>query len=140
MRRLQRAWSIGACLLLAGVFFYAGLVKAWDPTAFAARIHAVRLAPDRLVNVTAVTLPWMEMAAAAALFSGRLRGGGLLLLMGMLAVFMAVEASVMWRGLDISCGCFAPSRGSGPVGGMTLLRNFLLFSMAWVAFRRKRRP
>ena len=53
-----------------------------------------------------VYLPWLEIAAGAALLGKRWRLGALLIVAGLLLVFMGALGSAWWRGVDVSCGCF----------------------------------
>ena len=96
-------------LLLAGVFLFAGGLKAWRPSQLAWDIFSYEIAPYSAAAVLAVYLPWVEILAGAGLFAPRARRGALAILQGLLIVFMLALGWAWFRGLDISCGCF----GSG---------------------------
>jgi hypothetical protein len=65
-----------------------------------------------LTLAAAVYLPWLELVCAVAiLFRWRERGALRLVLM-LCSLFTIALASVWWRGLDISCGCFGHGDGS----------------------------
>lgn len=91
---------------VAGVFLYAGLGKLADPAAFAVVIDAFGLLPHAWVRAVALFLPILEVAAALALMMD-IRGG-LPVITGLLAVFIAILVWAIHMGLDIDCGCFGP--------------------------------
>lgn len=112
---------------LAGVFGYAAVGKIADPAAFAFAIDNYRLVPWSMAAGLALYLPWLEIAAAAALFWNRTRGGGLAILTGLSGVFAVALTSGLVRGLDISCGCFDPDGAPGLV--WPLARAILLLTV-----------
>lgn len=113
------ALRITLVCVLAGVFLYAAHFKILDPAEFARSIRNYRILPLSLVNLTAIILPWWEVAAAVALFFPSLRKPGALLTLLMGLVFMGAVISAMVRGLDIECGCFGQQ--SSQAGIQTLL-------------------
>ena len=96
-------------LLLAGVFLYAGGLKAWRPSQLAWDIFSYELVSYPAAAALAVYLPWVEILAGAGLFIPRARWGALATLLGLLVVFMLALGWAWARGLDISCGCFGSS-------------------------------
>ncbi len=97
---------------LSGTFAYAAMIKLADPAVFATDIGHYRLLPYPLTLAAAVYLPWLELVCAVAiLFRWRERGALRLVLM-LCSLFTIALASVWWRGLDISCGCFGHGDGS----------------------------
>ena len=96
-------------LLLAGVFLFAGSLKAWRPYQLAWDIFSYEILPYSAAAALAIYLPWVEILAGAGLFIPRARWGALATLLGLLVVFMLALGWAWARGLDISCGCF----GSG---------------------------
>lgn len=112
------------CLIVAGVFIGAGVLKIIDPEALATDIKHYRILPLWAVNAFAILLPWWEVAAALALFIPRWRRSGALIIGGLTVVFTVAIVSAMARGLDISCGCFGSH--STKAGIWTLARNISL--------------
>ncbi len=91
---------------LALIFFYAGLIKLLNPSAFAIIIDSYGLIPAFWAMPVAILLPAMEIVAAAGLvFDIR---GSLSALGGLLVLFMAILGYGIWMGLDVDCGCFGP--------------------------------
>ena len=113
MTPLRRRWwlspwlSIRVQLALGALFAAAAIPKIADPPAFAHMVYNYRLLPGVAVNAAAITLPWVEIAAGAALLLGfwkRTAAGiaGLLLL-----VFIAALSVNLARGNPVNCGCFS---------------------------------
>lgn len=121
-------------LILAAVFLAAGIPKLLHPHEFALAVFRYQMLPHSLVNLMAIYLPWMEMTAVAALLlPGRFRDAGVTLISGMLVMFTAAIAFNLWRGVDVSCGCFSVNPETGRIGTLSLLRNAaLLLLCAWV--------
>jgi len=91
---------------IAGLFLYAGAIKAWDTQQFAQDVRNFQLTSWDVSVLTATYLPWLEIVAGVGLLLKRLYLGALAALAGMTTVFIAAIASAWHRGLDISCGCF----------------------------------
>ena len=118
-------WYLG--LLFVG----ACLHKIADPQSFAVDIATYDILPLVLVNLAAITLPWIELAAGAMLLTGwRVRAASLLIA-GMMVVFLAALVAALARGLDMSCGCFA-SQGADddPISRLTVLRDLCWLGLA----------
>ncbi len=99
-------------MVLAGLFIWACAPKIADPAAFARIVADYRLLPPRLVPLFALTLPWVELAAALFLLVGVFRRAALWLLsLLLLMFFFAISINVV-RGLAFSCGCFSVSGGA----------------------------
>ncbi len=114
-------------LVVAGFFLYAAYYKIGEGRTkqFAIEIKNYKILPERYVNLPAVILPWIEVAAAIALIHPRTRPAGALLISGMLFCFIAAMSySVFWLKLDISCGCSGAD--SGKAGWLPIWRNIAL--------------
>lgn len=123
---MKHAW-----IPLAGVFALAGALKALDPQAFARQIAGYDLVPAVMVTFVAATLPWVELAAAAALV--RWRAAGALVVLLLCAVFLVATVQALARGLDPICGCFGGA--SGRVGIVSLLIEIASAALAAVTLR-----
>jgi hypothetical protein len=91
-------------MALAALFLYGGLIKLFDPKAFAATISVYDLVPGMLLPLFAVGLPVVETIAGLALFWDR--RWGLHLITGCLALFVLALAYGILGDLDVDCGCF----------------------------------
>jgi hypothetical protein len=122
-------------VILAAAFLGAGAVKIADPAAFAVSIARLRVVPDVLLGPAAILVPWLELTAAAALFSRPFRPAALALLLAMLGAFTALLAAGWARGAS-SCGCFGMSARID----LALGRNVLLIAVAAYLLAAGRRP
>ena len=116
-------WYLGA------LFVGACLHKIADPGSFALDVATYDILPLALVNLTAIVLPWVELAAGGLLLLGWRVRAGALLVAAMMALFVAALAVALARGLDMSCGCFA-SQGAAedPISLLTVARD-----LGWLA-------
>ncbi len=133
--------ALGARLYLGAIFLLACPHKILEPSAFALDIATYQILPLGLVNLLAIVLPWVELAAALMLILGFRTRAAALLAMGMLAMFTVAIASAVAKGLDMSCGCFA-SQGSAedPISWQTIVRDASWLLLAVYIFILDRSP
>jgi putative oxidoreductase len=119
---------------LGGLFVFAGVLKAYDPGAFAIEIQRYNLIPWIPGAMLAVYLPWLEILVGALLIVKRFDRGALFLMTCLLFVFTFALASAAFRGLGIDCGCFGKAFAStGTI--FPLVRNILLLVCAGFVWR-----
>jgi len=122
-------------LILGGIFFYSGAVKALDPLSFADNINQYELLPDSWINLVALTLPVFECLVALLLVTGRFDRIASSALIGMCMVFAVALISAIARGLVIDCGCFGTSEPDKWSAWWALLRDLcFLAGAAWLYF------
>lgn len=122
-----------AGLVLAAVFATAGVAKLADLEGSRAAMVGFGL-PRRIAAPFGTLLPAAELAAAALLIAGAVKGEGVLLAgalsaFALLAIFCAGIALSLLRGRAPDCHCFGQLQ-SAPVSGRTLARNGALLSLA----------
>jgi putative oxidoreductase len=122
--------------LVGLVFLAAGLLKIWDPGAFAVAIVRLQAVPRALVGPSAILLPWIEVAAGAALLIGPWRPAGRLVAGALLAAFTIVLAVALLRGSASTCGCFGVDGGVWARLDVALFRNLLLGALLALSCRR----
>ena len=93
-------------LVVAGIFIYAGALKAIDPFQFASDIDNYKLLPWPVSVAIAFYLPWLEIFCALGLVFRFLYRGALSILVASIVVFTLATVAAKVRGLDITCGCF----------------------------------
>jgi uncharacterized membrane protein YphA (DoxX/SURF4 family) len=98
-------------LFLGGFYLLAGSTKVVNPGHFAEAVANYRLLPHELINLTAITLPWIEIVAGAFLILGIWLAASAWVINAMTLMFIGAITSAVMRGLSIECGCF------GTVGG-----------------------
>jgi putative oxidoreductase len=128
------AWlALPARCYLGYVFILASGHKIVHPGLFAVDIATYGILPLSLVNLMAITLPWMELAAGIMLVVGFKVRAAALLVSGMMVMFIAALAVALAQGLDMSCGCFASqgAQSEDPISSVTVLRDasWLLLSL-----------
>lgn len=93
-------------ILISAVFLVAGLLKLWDPLAFADGIAAFRVFPEWTITPLALGVPYFEILTALGILGRRTRSAGALAACGLAMGFAALYASAFIRGLDVQCSCF----------------------------------
>lgn len=93
---------------------------------FATAIQNYGILPPFFCRLLAVTLPWIEIAAAVALLTRRFRYEGALIIGGLLVAFFIAIARALIIGLDISCGCFLMTFKERHIGWQNLLFDGIL--------------
>ena len=121
-------------MILGVIFFYAGIIKIYDPQGFALAVYNYHILPGFLINPVAVILPWVEVIAGAALILGIMVQGSSLIVSGLLVIFLCAIGAALVRGLDISCGCFNTSEEADPITWIYLLRDMALLGLAVFVF------
>ncbi len=127
--------ALAARLYLGWVFVYACLHKIAYPGMFALDIATYDILPLWVINLAAVTLPWVELFAGAMLIVGfRVRGASLAVA-GMMVMFMVAIVIALDKGLGMACGCFASqTTEEDPISFLTVLRDSgWLFLAVYVA-------
>jgi hypothetical protein len=92
--------------VLAGIFIYAGALKAYDPVQFASDIDNYKILPWPVSVALAFYLPWLEIFCALGLVFRFLYRGALSILSASIVIFTLATIAAKVRGLDITCGCF----------------------------------
>jgi uncharacterized membrane protein YphA (DoxX/SURF4 family) len=106
-RWLTHPWlAIRLQLALGALFVIAAIPKIADPPSFAHMIFNYRIVPASLVNLMALTMPWVELLAGLALILGVWKRAALGLIGAMLVVFIIAIGINLARGNAIDCGCF----------------------------------
>src|SRR5438445_12235743 len=103
--RPQFPWRI-VDVIVAGIFIYAGAIKALDPVQFASDIDNYKILPWPISVALAFYLPWLEIFCGLALVVRFLYRGALSILTALILTFTLATVAAKVRGLDITCGCF----------------------------------
>lgn len=115
-------------LYLAGLFIYASMYKINYTAEFAQTIASYELVPYWAVNVSAVTLPWVELICGILLAIGiRVRSATLLIGI-LLTLFTTAMFINLLRDSPISCGCFHSIEDT--ISWRTFFRDILWLAMA----------
>jgi putative oxidoreductase len=126
--------------VLAGIFIYAGALKAFDPVQFASDIDNYKILPWPVSVALAFYLPWLEIFCALGLVFRFLYLGALSILTASIVAFTLATIAAKVRGLDITCGCFghASQNWSFPAHLATNLAILVALLALFFAYARKR--
>lgn len=119
--------------VLGAIFIAAGIPKILDTASFAGAVFNYNLLPDMLVNIFAITLPWLEVIVGSLLIIGFWLPGTVILYNLLMIVFIGALSYNTARGLDISCGCFSTEPGD-IIDMNTIFRDIIILSASTYLF------
>jgi hypothetical protein len=131
--RLLSAFLFVIRVGLGCMFLYSSLPKIRQPYDFLGDVYNYELLGPKLGVLVAMTLPWAELFVGICLIGGIFVGGALLVSLGMGAMFTFVLSSALYRGLNISCGCFSSS-STEQIGYATLIRALVIMLLSAAAY------
>jgi uncharacterized membrane protein YphA (DoxX/SURF4 family) len=137
-RSEARPFEFVLALLVAAVFLYAGVLKAWEPIKFAEDIQKYHILSWPLGVRLAFYLPWLEIICALALLIRGLRRGAAAILTLLTLVFIAVTIAAKVRGINLDCGCFGSAAKNLPFA-WHLVIDFALLGALLLLVRLRRR-
>jgi len=122
-------------IVLGIVFLCAAVPKIISPYGFAEAVYRYQAAPYFMVNITAIFLPWVELVSGLCLlFSKTFRAASSLVVLGLMIFFTALVSVTVFRGIDISCGCFSVNPDAASIGWKKIAENTLMTVMAVFVF------
>lgn len=135
--RISASDSVAALLRIAlgALFIFSSVEKIADPGAFAVAIGGYNIVSSGPALIIATVLPWMELLCGLGMFFGVFVRGSALLAMCMLMVFTVAVIAALWRGLDISCGCYSQDPEAGRIGWWKTGENGVLLVVSYLIFR-----
>ena len=99
-------------LILGGVLFAAGWLKAFKFDESQMAVRAYEVLPISVANTLGIILPWLEIGVAILLILGVAIRPAALFSGALMLLFIAAITQAGLRGLSIDCGCFG---GGGTV-------------------------
>ncbi len=124
-------WLVLLFRLMVGItFVYASLDKIAHPDEFARAVYNYRILPGFLINIFAITLPWIEFFCGLFLILGLFIENASLLILFLSFVFALALSLNFLRGIDIACGCFTTDPNAKKVGTMHLIQDIFLLLMS----------
>ena len=121
-------------VILGVIFIYASLDKIAHPEQFARIIYNYKILPPFLINVFAITLPWVELIAGLFLILGIFTESAALLICFLLIVFIIATSINLFRGIDLNCGCFSTDPAGKKEGANLLIKDFLFLFLGIMVF------
>jgi len=139
----QNSWlELASRWILGLTFIYASYNKILFPADFAKIIYGYDLFPNALINLIAIVLPFLELAAALALILGVYPRSAVSIINLLLVAFIILLSINLIRGHEFDCGCFAANNsGSTAATEVTLIRDFIYLALGIqvLCYRRTRR-
>ncbi|MCW7755033.1 DoxX family membrane protein [Desulfobotulus sp. H1] len=134
--------ALAGRLAMAVIFLAAGIPKIFNPHGFAQIIELYQILPAFLIQPVALILPWLEVILAILLVTQRAYPAAVVLTNLLLISFVAGLLFNMYRGLDISCGCFSTDPEATGDAFFYLLRDasFLLLSFYLLVHLVRKQP
>ena len=126
-KSIPRLFYLVARMMLGMVFIYASYDKLFHPKAFAEIIYHYQILPDRLINITAISLPWLELLMGIFLIIGFWLSGTVIWCNFLLFAYIGALSFNLARGLDIDCGCFSTA------GGRSISIETILWDVVFLA-------
>jgi uncharacterized membrane protein YphA (DoxX/SURF4 family) len=125
-------------LTLGAIFIFASLEKILYPLSFAKTIDNYQILPDRLINLAAIILPWLELILGFLLILGMWLPGAIVLTNLLLFTFLTALVFNVARGLNIDCGCFTLSTTESPKTFWYLARDAFFLLLGGYLFLKMR--
>lgn len=124
---LSNKWVLGVLKFSLGfVFVVASIGKIIDPQQFAKDVYSYVLLPNAVVPLFAAIVPWIEFFAGLLLMFDIMPKSNSLIICGLLVAFIFAIAIDVYRGIEISCGCFDFLFPEEKIGATTIIRDIIL--------------
>lgn len=117
---------------LGCLFLWSSLPKIRQPYDFLSSVYDYQLVGPKLGMLTAMTLPWLELLVGLCLLGGIFVSGALLASIAMAGMFTFVLGWALYRGLEISCGCFGA--GMEVISYSVLIRALVILLLSLSAY------
>jgi uncharacterized membrane protein YphA (DoxX/SURF4 family) len=121
-------------LVLGFTLVYASLDKIANPDQFARIVYNYHILPEFLINVFAITLPWVELVTGLFLIFGIFTEGTSLLTSFLFVIFIVAISINLFRGIDLNCGCFSTDPAGKKEGANLLIRDFVYLFLGMMIF------
>ena len=131
--RLFSGFVLVVRLGIGCMFLYSSLPKIRQPYDFLSSVYNYELVGPKLGILVAMVLPWAELLVGICLIGGIFISGAMLVSIAMGAIFSFAVASALYRGLNISCGCFSAS-STEQIGYTTLIRACMIMLLSIAAY------
>lgn len=125
-------------ILVAAFFLRSSLAHLANPYYFLSSVYKYELAGATFGQVMAMVTPFALLLVSLCLLARLLIGGALLIGAALAGGFTIAQTYAIYRGLDISCGCFGPT-GSSSVSYNSLAIVCALFVSCLAALWLRRR-
>lgn len=122
-------------IVLAGVFLYAGIIKASASAHFAVTLMPFTILPQDWIGLIAFTLPLVEILAAILLLIPRTSPYGAALVLLLSVAFISLLGWALHNEIIVACGCFGQDETpSAEKMQMAMERDVVLGAVAMAVF------
>ncbi|CAN5629393.1 hypothetical protein BH09VER1_BH09VER1_14620 [soil metagenome] len=97
---------LAARIVLAGIFLYAGIIKASASAHFAVTLMPFTILPQDWIGLIAFVLPLVEILAAILLLIPRTSHYGAALVLLLSVAFISLLGWALHNEIIVACGCF----------------------------------
>ena len=126
---LASRWILGL------TFIYASYSKILFPADFAKIIYGYDLFPIALINLIAISLPFLELVAALALIIGVYPRSAVTIINALLVAFIILLSINLLRGHEFNCGCFElQNSGNNVSSHTTIIRDIFYLALGLQVF------
>lgn len=146
MKLLEAILITPVRIALGALFVFAAYNKLADPQSFADAVKAFKIfdldTQSHLVTLATFTIPWLELLSGILLIIGLWTRAASLALATLLLAFTIGIISVLYRKLDVTCGCFGEYEWpcKGPVATCHVFRNAILLTISTLLLWRSGGP
>ncbi len=124
---------LGILKLIVGfVFVVASLGKIIDPEGFAKDVYSYVILPSAIVPLFAAIIPWIEFMSGLLIMLDAWPKSNAFIINALLVVFIMAIVIDIYRGIEISCGCFDFLFPEEKIGWSTIARDFVLLIMGLI--------
>lgn len=132
MKLCRLVQSLGSTVVAIPLFI-SGLAHMANTHAFQQTILSYDVAPSALLPFLATFIPLFQITLACCLVCNAFRSSGLALASLLFAGFLAAQLSVLFRSMEISCGCFGASGTTVSPGTVVFTSLLLVISLLTLA-------
>lgn len=117
-------------LVVGVIFIYASIDKIVHPEQFAQIVYNYKILPHFTINLLAIVLPWLEMICGLFLIFGIMPRSSSLVISSLIVIFIIALSINLFRGVDLSCGCFTTNPANKENTLSLIWRDFALLLLS----------
>jgi len=136
-------WAVLAIrIVLAGMFLYAGFIKAGASEEFALALVPFTILPAEWAGAFAVILAWTEIVAGLLLLIPRIYPLGAALILLLAGVFIGALGWALANGIIVDCACFGRDEAPSAIKMVwAIVRDVVIGAaslavLAWAFYKR----
>jgi hypothetical protein len=111
--------------IIGAIFLVSGIAKVEQPYLFLADIYGMSLLSAKLSMLVVMVVPWFEIACGFCIITTLFESGALLGTAIALLGFVGVHVAIIFKGLNVECGCFG-ALSREPVSWASALQTFAM--------------